>query len=51
MRARLYYEMYDEVFGAAGSTTDLVDKNLENFLPIKNLGVAGVVSGVAGGGD
>jgi len=49
VRARLYYEMYDEVFGAAGSATDLVDKNLGNFLPIKNLGVAGAISSGAGG--
>lgn len=49
VRARLYYEMYNEVFGAAGTATDLVDKNLANFLPIKNLGVAGAVSGAAGG--
>ena len=51
VRTRLYYEMYDVVFGAAGTATDLVDKNLDNFLPLKNLGVAGAVSGAAGGGD
>jgi len=28
-----------------------VDKNLKNFLPMKTLGVAGAVSGAAGGGD
>jgi membrane protease subunit HflK len=51
VRTRLYYEMYDVVFGAAGTATDLVDKNLKNFLPMKNLGVAGAISGAAGGGD
>ncbi len=40
VRTRLYYEMYDEVFGGAGAT-DLIDRNLKNFLPLKNLGVAG----------
>jgi len=40
VRTRLYYEMYDEVFGGAGST-DLIDRNLKNFLPLKNLGTAG----------
>jgi membrane protease subunit HflK len=51
VRTRLYYEMYDEVFSSAGTSTDLVDKNLKNFLPLKNLGVAGAVSGAAGGGQ
>jgi len=51
VRARLYYEMYDEVFGAPGTATDLVDRNLKNFLPLKNLGVAGAVTGTAGGGQ
>jgi len=49
VRARLYYEMYREVFGADGTATDLVDRNLDNFLPMKTLGVAGAVSGGAGG--
>jgi membrane protease subunit HflK len=49
VRARLYYEMYSDVFGADGTATDLVDKNLTNFLPIKNLGVAGAVSRAAAG--
>jgi membrane protease subunit HflK len=37
VRTRLYYEMYDQVFGAKEGT-DLVDRNLKNFLPLKNLG-------------
>jgi len=37
VRTRLYYEMYDRVFGG-DSSTDLVDKNLKNFLPLKNVG-------------
>jgi membrane protease subunit HflK len=37
VRNRLYYEMYDTVFGGAGGT-DLIDKNLKNFLPLKSLG-------------
>lgn len=50
VRTRLYYEMYDEVFGA-GSATSLVDKNLKNFLPLKNIGAAGAPSpAVAGEG-
>ena len=48
VRTRLYYEMYDEVF-AAGSVTSLVDKNLKNFLPLKNLGVAGALGAAATG--
>jgi membrane protease subunit HflK len=37
VRTRLYYEMYDQVFGSSG-TTDLIDKDLKNFLPLKNVG-------------
>jgi membrane protease subunit HflK len=37
VRTRLYYEMYDQVFGTA-SGTDLIDKNLKNFLPLKSVG-------------
>ncbi len=48
VRTRLYYEMYDTVFGGgAAETTDLVDKNLKNFIPLKNLGVAGAASASA----
>lgn len=36
-RDRLYYEMIEEVFGRSESV-DIVDKNLENFLPFKSLG-------------
>ena len=37
VRTRLYYEMYDQVFGNAEGT-DLIDKNLKNFLPLKSVG-------------
>jgi modulator of FtsH protease HflK len=37
VRTRLYYEMYDQVFGSADGT-DLIDKNLKNFLPLKSVG-------------
>jgi membrane protease subunit HflK len=40
VRTRLYYEMYDEVFGAAATGTDLIDKNLKNFIPLKSLGTS-----------
>jgi membrane protease subunit HflK len=40
VRTRLYYEMYDQVFGGA-SGTDLIDKNLKNFLPLKSVGGGG----------
>ena len=35
--SRLYIEMYEEVFGTA-TDTDLIDRNLENFIPLKQLG-------------
>jgi membrane protease subunit HflK len=35
-RARLYYEMYENVFGGAEGT-ELVDKTLKNFIPFKSL--------------
>jgi len=35
-RMRLYYETFEEIFKKAGET-DLIDKYLKNFLPIKNL--------------
>ena len=35
-RTRLYYEMYEEVFKDAESV-DLIDKNLQNFIPFKGL--------------
>jgi membrane protease subunit HflK len=37
-RTRLYIEMIEEVFAGEQATTDVVDKNLENFLPLKALG-------------
>ncbi len=40
VRTRLYYEMFDEVFGKSDGDTDLIDKNLKNFLPLKNLSPA-----------
>jgi membrane protease subunit HflK len=41
VRTRLYYEMYDSVFGgSAGTGTDLIDKNLKNFLPLKSMGTS-----------
>jgi len=40
VRTRLYYEMYDQVFGG-DSSTDIIDKNLKNFLPLKNMGGGG----------
>ena len=36
VRTRLYYEMYDQVFGTADGT-DLIDRNLKNFLPLKSM--------------
>ncbi|MDR2631929.1 MAG: FtsH protease activity modulator HflK [Spirochaetaceae bacterium] len=36
-RQRLYYEMIEEIFKEDTGTT-LVDRNLDNFLPLKNLG-------------
>lgn len=39
-KTRLYYEMIEEIFSQEGNV-DLIDKNLENFLPMKNLGTSG----------
>ena len=45
-RTRLYYEMFEAVFqGAEG--TDLIDRNLKNFIPFKAL--TGTVQSVQGG--
>jgi membrane protease subunit HflK len=35
-RSRLYYEMFEDVFRDADGT-DLIDRNLDNFIPLKNL--------------
>lgn len=35
-RMRLYYETFEEIFKQAGDT-DIIDKNLGNFLPFKNM--------------
>jgi membrane protease subunit HflK len=43
VRTRLYYEMYDQVFANADGT-DLIDRNLKNFLPLKSVGGAAVPS-------
>ncbi len=45
VRTRLYYEMYDQVFGG-DSNTDIIDKNLKNFLPLKNMGGGGAPAAV-----
>jgi membrane protease subunit HflK len=36
-RRRLYYEMVDQVF-AGEKDVELIDKNFNNLLPLKNLG-------------
>ena len=35
-RSRLYFEMFEDVFVNADGT-DLIDRNLDNFIPLKNL--------------
>lgn len=39
-RTRLYLEMFEDVFAGA-EDTDLIDKNLSNFIPFKSLSVPG----------
>lgn len=39
-RDRLYYEAIEDIF-STGEAFDLVDKNLENFLPLKQVGAGG----------
>jgi membrane protease subunit HflK len=39
-RQRMYYETLSEIF-ADSEKTDLIDKGLDNFLPLKNLGSEG----------
>jgi modulator of FtsH protease HflK len=41
-RSRLYIEMVEDTFAKAGDT-DLIDKNLDNFIPLKSLQQAGGV--------
>jgi modulator of FtsH protease HflK len=36
-RDRLYIEMMEDVFREAAEETDLIDRNLENFIPLKQL--------------
>jgi modulator of FtsH protease HflK len=50
-RSRLYYEMWEEVFADSAASTDLIDLNLKNFLPLKNLdsGTALPQAGAQGG--
>jgi membrane protease subunit HflK len=47
-RTRLYYEMYENVFGDAKGV-ELIDKNLKNFIPFKSL-AAPAAPGVLPGG-
>ena len=47
VRTRLYYEMYDQVFANADGT-DLVDRNLKNFLPLKSMGGGAAPAAPAG---
>ena len=44
-RTRLYYEMWEQVFSSAAENTDLIDRGLDNFLPLKNLGSAAPLGG------
>jgi membrane protease subunit HflK len=37
-RIRLYYEMFEEVFKHP-ENTDLIDKQLSNFIPFKSLNI------------
>jgi modulator of FtsH protease HflK len=46
VRTRLYYEMYDRVFANADGT-DLIDKSLKNFLPLKNMGTGSPTASAA----
>ncbi|MCK5735926.1 MAG: FtsH protease activity modulator HflK, partial [Spirochaetaceae bacterium] len=39
-RERMYYETMTEIF-SNGNNTDLIDKSLDNFLPLKNLSTEG----------
>ena len=46
-RDRLYIEMVESVFGSAQGT-DLIDKNLQNFIPLKNMVDRAAVAPAAG---
>ncbi|MDR2516366.1 MAG: FtsH protease activity modulator HflK [Spirochaetaceae bacterium] len=37
-RQRLYYEMVEDVFGGAEGGTVIIDRDFDNFLPLRNLG-------------
>ncbi len=43
-RMRLYYETFEEIFKQVGDT-DIIDKNLGNFLPFKNMEKAATKGG------
>ncbi|MBN2738546.1 MAG: FtsH protease activity modulator HflK [Spirochaetales bacterium] len=36
-KTRMYIEMWEDVFGESSKSTDLIDKNIGNFLPFKQL--------------
>jgi membrane protease subunit HflK len=45
-RTRLYYEMFEDVFSET-EDTDLIDRNLKNFIPFKSLSNTGSIPGGA----
>ncbi|MDR0656810.1 MAG: FtsH protease activity modulator HflK [Treponema sp.] len=47
-RQRLYYEMVEDVF-ADTEKTILIDRNFENFLPLRDLGSGRASGGISGG--
>jgi membrane protease subunit HflK len=47
-RQRLYYEMVEDVF-VDEEKTILIDRNFENFLPLRNLGSGRAPGGASGG--
>ncbi|GHV01686.1 HflK protein [Spirochaetia bacterium] len=40
-RQRLYYEMVEEAFGEESEGTVIIDRNFDNFLPLRNIGQGG----------